>query len=230
MEHMPPEARAAVRGTAGVLIAGAASLAGVLVLLITEGRWDPVQDLDHSVAGALHNAVRDRPAIVHALDVIAVVCGPAVFRTAVVAVSVVLWVQGWRRLAAWSTAVMVAGGIVGVAMKYAVGRARPILPDPVAVAPGYSFPSGHALTSALCCGILLVVAAATTGKVKTAAIAAGALVALTGFDRVALGVHYTSDVLAGWCTAAAIVLGSLHTARLARLRFRRKAPAGTTAA
>ena len=225
-----PEARVAVRGSAGVLIAGAASLVGVLVLLAAEGRWEPVENLDTGVAGSLHDAVRDHPSAVRALDVIAQVCGPAVFRVTVAVVAVVLWTRGWRRLAAWCLATVTFGGIVGVAMKYAVARARPVLPDPVAVAPGYSFPSGHALTSALCCGILLVAAAVTHTYARQVAALSVVLVAVTGLDRVALGVHFVSDVLAGWFTAGAIVLGGLAAVRLDRLRFRRRSAVGTTAA
>jgi membrane-associated phospholipid phosphatase len=230
--QMPPEARVAMRSMAGVLAGGAASLAGVLVLLLAEGRWDPIEDVDVGVATALHDAVRDHPNIVSALDVVAKVCGPGVFRAAVVLAAIVLWVRGWRRLAAWCGAVVVLGGLIGVGMKYAVARARPVLPDPVAAAPGYSFPSGHALTSALCCGILLVVAAVTASRAvqRAGAAAAAVLVLLTGFDRVALGVHFTSDVLAGWCTAGAVVLGGLGAVHLDRLRFRRRSRVGTTAA
>jgi undecaprenyl-diphosphatase len=228
--EMPPEATVAVRGMAGVLAAGAVSLAGILALLAAEGRWDPVEDLDVSVATALHNAVRDHPAVVHALQVVAVVLGPGVFRTVVGLVAVALWVRGWRRLAAWCVAVAAVGGLIGVGMKYAVARARPVLPDPVAAASGYSFPSSHALNSALCCGILLVVAIVAAPEARWQAVAIGApLVVLVGFDRVALGVHFTSDVLAGWCTAGAVVLGALGAVRLDRLRFRRRARPGTQA-
>jgi membrane-associated phospholipid phosphatase len=227
--ELPPEAAVAVRGTAGVLAAGGVSLAGALILLAAEGRWDPLQDLDVSVATNLHEAVRDHPAVVRALDVIALVGEPTVFRVLVVVTVIVLWARGWRRLAAWCAAVMAVGGLVGVGMKYAVARARPVLPDPVAAASGYSFPSSHALNSALCCGALLVALAATNRRVKPAALAAAVVVALVGFDRIALGVHFTSDVIAGWFTAGAVVLGALAGVHLDRLRFRRRSRSGTPA-
>lgn len=218
------------RPPAAVLLAGAVSLAGILVLLAAEGRWDPVEDLDVSVATTLHNAVHGHPAVVRALEVGAAALSPAVFRTAVGLTVAALWVRGWRRLAAWCVGVAAAGGLVGVGMKDAVARARPVLPDPVAAAPGYSFPSGHALNSALCCGILLVVATVAAPRAWRQVVAIGAvLVALTGFDRVALGVHFASDVLAGWCTAAAVVLGALGAVHLDRLRFRGRARPATPA-
>jgi membrane-associated phospholipid phosphatase len=222
----PPEAQVAARGTAGVLVAGAVSVAGALLLLAAEGRWDPVEDLDVSVAGSLHDAVRGHPGAIRALEVIASVFEPGVFRVAVAAVAIALWVRGWRRLAAWCATVTAVGGLVGVAMKYVVARARPVLPDPVAAAPGYSFPSGHALNSVLCLGVLLVVAAVVRpGSARRLAAPAALVAGLIGFDRLALGVHYTSDVLAGWCTAAAIVFGALAAVHPDRLRAGRTAPA-----
>jgi undecaprenyl-diphosphatase len=85
-----------------------------------------------------------------------------------------------------------------------------VLPDPVAHASGYSFPSGHALNSFLCVGILIMVFLPVLRPAgKTVAYAIGAaLVLLTGYDRVALGVHYVSDVLAGWGAALACIAGT----------------------
>ena len=40
-----------------------------------------------------------------------------------------------------------------------------------------------------------------------------AVVLLTGFDRVALGVHYVSDVLAGWVVALAVLAGTARPSR-----------------
>ena len=229
-EPVPPEARVAARGVAGVLIAGAVSLAGVLGLLVAEGRWTPLERLDTGVAGDLHRAVAGHPTAIRTLKVLAVALEPGLFRLAIALVAVVLWVRGWRRLAAWAVAVAAVGGLVAVLMKYVVARARPVLPDPVAAAGGYSFPSGHAANSALCCGILLVVAhylLAHRGR-RLAWAAAAVLVLVTGFDRVALGVHFVSDVVAGWFVAGVIVFGGLVAVRPERLTFRRSTHRETT--
>ncbi len=100
---------------------------------------------------------------------------------------------------------MAVGGILGVLLKLLVDRARPAFPEPVAHASGYSFPSGHALNSMLGVGVLLLVFLPVlrgTGRI-IAYVAGAAVVLLTGYDRVALGVHYVSDVLAGWVVALA---------------------------
>ena len=85
------------------------------------------------------------------------------------------------------------------ALKEIVGRARPVLPDPVATAPGMSFPSGHALGATIGCCLLLLIALRflPRGGRVAAVIAAGLIVGAVGFARVVLGVHFVSDVLAG---------------------------------
>jgi membrane-associated phospholipid phosphatase len=81
--------------------------------------------------------------------------------------------------------------------------------DPVATAPGYSFPSGHALNTMVVGASAVVLGwSATRGRPwRRAALvsAAAALVLATGFDRVGLGVHYVTDVVGGWLLGLAVV-------------------------
>jgi undecaprenyl-diphosphatase len=104
---------------------------------------------------------------------------------------------------------MAVGGILGVLLKLLVGRDRPELLDPVAQAAGYSFPSGHALNSALAAGVFLLVLLpfVRDHPGRRAALWAGVILLplLTGLSRVFLGVHYTSDVVAGWLLGVAVV-------------------------
>jgi undecaprenyl-diphosphatase len=147
---------------------------------------------------------------VSALDAGSVALDPMVFRAIVLGVAIWLWHRGAQRLAAWAVVTMAIGGILGVALKLLVDRARPAFPEPVAHASGYSFPSGHALNSMLGVGVLLLVfLPVLRGAGRLLAYLAGAaVVLLTGFDRVALGVHYVSDVLAGWVVALAVLAGT----------------------
>ena len=89
-------------------------------------------------------------------------------------------------------------------MKEVVSRDRPKLEDPVATAWGKSFPSGHAFTSTAMYGaLLLVFLPAIPKRFRPWAFAAYAtLVAAIAFSRLALGVHFVSDVVGG------IVLGA----------------------
>ncbi len=86
-----------------------------------------------------------------------------------------------------------------------VDRARPIVADPVAHAGGLSFPSGHAQNAVVAWGVLLLVfLPVLRGRWRVVAvIAAVAVVLAIGFARVALSVHFVSDVLAGYALGAA---------------------------
>ena len=214
--HRPAEqrspAREPKRGLVGRLVLGGAVAALIAVpflmlMLLVESEWEPLERLDRSVADSLNSLARGDSALVRALDVGAVALGPWVFRLAVVAVAVWLWLRHARRLAIWAVVTMVVGGVLGVVLKLLVDRARPAFPEPVAHASGYSFPSGHALNSMLGVGVLILIflpVLSRTGRVVAYALGA-AVVLLTGFDRVALGVHFVSDVVAGWVVAIAVL-------------------------
>jgi membrane-associated phospholipid phosphatase len=112
-----------------------------------------------------------------------------------------------RRMALWVTTTMAVGGLLGMLLKLLVGRHRPDLLDPVARAAGYSFPSGHALNVALAAGVFLLVFLPLVRGRRRALLWAAAVVAtvVTGLCRIALGVHWTSDVVGGWVLGLAVV-------------------------
>ncbi|HEV8439409.1 MAG TPA: phosphatase PAP2 family protein [Methylomirabilota bacterium] len=103
----------------------------------------------------------------------------------------------------WLVAIAAAGGgFLSTAMKELFGRGRPdVVPHLVAVA-SPSFPSGHSMLAAiiyLTLGALLARFAARRRTKIYLLTAALALSFLVGSSRVYLGVHYPTDVLAGWC-------------------------------
>jgi undecaprenyl-diphosphatase len=108
-----------------------------------------------------------------------------------------LFLAGRRRDAAF---VLVAAGgamLVTNAMKFILARPRPAGGGLVSVS-SYSWPSGHASSSIAFYGALAILAA-RPGAARWAIWAAAALVtAAVGASRVYLGVHYPTDVLAGW--------------------------------
>ncbi|HKB70211.1 MAG TPA: phosphatase PAP2 family protein [Thermoanaerobaculia bacterium] len=117
------------------------------------------------------------------------------------AVALVLGRMGARRrLHAFLLAII--GAVVWVQLfKRLFHRARPDLFDPLANAIGFSFPSGHSALAAAFFGSVAGLAAASSKRGRHAAVylACGvAAVFLVGFSRVALGVHWPTDVLAGW--------------------------------
>lgn len=206
----PAQVRLAGRIAAGAAVAGLITVPFLGLLLLVRSKNDRLQAIDVGVAADLHGWALQHPSVVKTLIVLQDVLSPNVFRLAVVLVAVALWRSGARRLAVWAVVTTASGALLGVVLKQLVQRARPSFPDPVSLAGSYSFPSGHALGSFLGAGVLLVIALPVlrrTGKVLAWA-AAVSVVLLTGFDRIALGVHYVSDVVAGWTAAGALLAGT----------------------
>jgi undecaprenyl-diphosphatase len=131
-------------------------------------------------------------AVVYSLTVIAVLA---------------LWLLGKRPAARHLAVVMGVAGIVNNAVKMSIGRARPeaFFGDLPA---SYSFASGHALFAGCLYGVLggMLAAAATHGWQCAAILACSlALIGGIGLSRVYLGVHYPTDVIAGFALAALII-------------------------
>ncbi len=149
----------------------------------------------------------DEPHAVGFLNGVSTVLDPWTLRAVAAGSVVLLAVRGQRRLALWAGTTVVVAGVLGFTLKLIVARSRPSLPDPVSTAPGASFPSGHALNSFVILGVLvLLVLPMIPRRLRPVVWAlAGATVALVGFARVALGVHYVSDVVAGWLIGAGLV-------------------------
>jgi undecaprenyl-diphosphatase len=114
------------------------------------------------------------------------------------------------RLAVFLVATSLTGGLIDTVVKIAVDRDRPSLEAPVATAHGQSFPSGHAMSSTVVYGALLLVLlpALPRGARRPALFLAVVLVLAIGFTRLALGVHYISDVLGGYVLGLAWLTAS----------------------
>ncbi len=110
-----------------------------------------------------------------------------------------------RSALVYGAALLVATGWTQF-VKVALGRARPLGGELLAA--GYSFPSGHSLNSTVTYGLIALLVWRTrlprSLRVATA-VALVILVVLIGLSRIALGVHYPSDVLGGWLAGVAIV-------------------------
>jgi undecaprenyl-diphosphatase len=103
-------------------------------------------------------------------------------------------------------AMTVAGGwIANTAVKLLVGRERPQIVPHLMEAGGDSFPSGHSFNSAVVYIAMALAFAALSRRhsVRYTLIAAAmAISALVAWSRVLLGVHFPSDVIAGWLGGA----------------------------
>ena len=126
---------------------------------------------------------------------------------------------GRRRIVMAGALVVAWGGAILLysLTKHFVMRPRPPVRIQLAHAGATSFPSGHAtqsLATFVALAALVVVASLRTGAAAAVGIAIG-LAAAVGWSRVYLGVHWTTDVIAGWLIGAAWVSSVLWLSRRA---------------
>ncbi|MER5743341.1 phosphatase PAP2 family protein [Streptomyces sp. NPDC002225] len=179
------------------------------LLALVAVRWSPLMDLDRTVADTLHRGAVTEPGLVHVNRVLTDWFWDPWTMRALIAVAVVaLWWRGARPLAVWVAATSLLGTLAQQGLKSAVGRERPRWPDPVDSAHYAAFPSGHALTAVVTCGLLLWLLrryGAGPRLWRGALVVAGVSVVGVGVTRLYLGVHWLSDVLGGWLLGAALV-------------------------
>jgi undecaprenyl-diphosphatase len=135
--------------------------------------------------------------------------------------------RGWRREAILFSITMCGASLLDVTLKHTFQRARPVPFFNIVAPSSYSFPSGHSLASFCFYGAL---AAILTTRLENLRIriflwtGAVILILLIGLSRIYLGVHYTTDVIAGFAAALIwIVVVAFAEQRLARRRIKKRA-------
>ena len=178
----------------------------------------PLGTIDVNVAAWLH--ARATPAWTSVMSVVSDFGAPL---TDIVIASVVALLLLWKRARSWLLALVLAvpgGALLNVIIKHLIHRHRPIFEDPIQTLTSYSFPSGHAMGSTLLYGILaaIVIAYVRDRRLCVLAVASAAsVVAMICFSRIYLGLHYLSDVVAGFL-AGVIWLGACLAAVAALYR------------
>lgn len=112
--------------------------------------------------------------------------------------------RGSRRPAALLTVSLVGSTVINSILKIMYRRARPTFFTHIVQEKSYSFPSGHAMASAALAGCGCVLAWPTALRYPMIA-GSAVYVPAVGATRMYLGVHYPSDILAGWCVSLAWV-------------------------
>jgi membrane protein DedA with SNARE-associated domain/membrane-associated phospholipid phosphatase len=161
---------------------------------------DPLVRFDQTLATTLHRWAT--PTATTIFVGISTLGEPVVLMLGVVVALFYGWRRQWLHLGTWLTG-LGGGEVLNQVIKYVVARPRPVFAQPVIPESGYSFPSGHALLSLIAYGLLayFAVLGLRTWRARTGVVcAAGLLVLVIGFSRLYLGVHYFSDVVAGYAT------------------------------
>lgn len=97
--------------------------------------------------------------------------------------------------------------LLNIAAKQFFARERPSLWESIAPEHNYSFPSGHAMGSMTLAATLIGLSWTTRWRWPVLIVMAP-FVLLVGFSRLYLGVHFPSDILAGWAVATAWVVAA----------------------
>jgi undecaprenyl-diphosphatase len=145
------------------------------------------------------------PAMLNAARDISALGGPAVLTLLTAAVSLFLALNGKKHMALFVCGSIGSGLLVSSLLKDSFDRPRPDLVPHEVYAASYSFPSGHSMLSALTYLTLGAILARSHERKLLKAyflLLATFLTGLIGVTRVYLGVHWPTDVLAGWTAGA----------------------------
>ena len=185
--------------------------AGLLFLLTVLVFVDLARDVvttgalpyDRSVMLWLH--VRESPGMTTTMSAVTELGGVVAVPIIAVAWAGLLWWRGRRRDAALLAAAVIGSTLLNAVLKAVFQRDRPDFWEHLVVEDSYSFPSGHAMASMSLAAALVVIAWSSRWRWPAIALAT-VYVLVVGVSRLYLGVHFPSDVLAGWCVAVAWVV------------------------
>ncbi|TDW89868.1 MULTISPECIES: diacylglycerol kinase family protein [Kribbella] len=230
MNHHPP----GPIGRVLTVVLGALPFAVITVLVF--GHWPPLARWDQSVAARAASYGAAHESVVDVWQVIGAVVLPWTSRAVIVVVAAYLWHRRARLLTVWL--LTSAGAELGLvqAVKAIFERERPALM--LVENGGFSYVSGHATAAFVMAGALGVVLPSVRGWRRRfrllVLLPVIAVVWIASADRIALNVHYVSDVLGGWALGLAILTATSigFGLRPGLRRRRRRTPSdgdGTTA-
>lgn len=197
-------------------------LGGVVFALLATGMTasESIVHLDTDVADALHRHAAEHPLIVRCFHVVTWF-GTFWALTALSLVAIIAIARiGQRRLALAWLITLAGSGLAVELLKQVFERPRAVWEQPLAFEDSYSFPSGHSSGSTVGYGLLAYcLALRWPARRRRLGLAAGlaAWVLLIGCSRMYLGVHYLSDVLAGfafglmWLAACLVVIEEVRS-------------------
>lgn len=186
--------------------------AALLTGLVAVG-WQPLLHVDRQIAAALHEQALIRPNWTATNRVLSDwVWDPWTMRALLAAAFVRLWRTGQRPLAYWAAASAAACTALQQLLKAVIDRERPDWQPAVDSAHYAAMPSGHAMTAAFTCLFLLWLTHRTGAArhICHAVLVIGAIsVVGVCVTRMALGVHWMTDTLAGALLGVALAVAAV---------------------
>jgi undecaprenyl-diphosphatase len=164
--------------------------------------------MDEQLRAALH--AQASPELTRFMIAVSRFGGPSWLVPVGIALALAFLIHGWRRGALLIIITLSGAGLLNTLLKQTFARTRPEAFFDYPLPLSQSFPSGHAIFAASVFGglaVLLTDRISRTSLQVLVWVVAVTLVLLVGISRVYLGVHYPSDVLAGYAVAVFWVVG-----------------------
>ena len=203
-EEKQADRRFGVRAVLAFIAVGLVGVPFAILTVLVTSKSNALARIDDATTNALHRYAISHHTFTDVMKFISTVAGPVGWWIVLAPLCAWLLIARRFRLAAFVAVTAIGSSLLNLLIKTVVDRARPHLVDPVSAAAGTSFPSGHTQSATVGFTILIVillpVVPRSAGVVLWIAGAVG--VGLVGFSRIALGVHYLSDVV------GALVIGS----------------------
>lgn len=180
--------------------------------LLVDHRWSPLIDADHDLSVDPFELTRDHGWLRDLARGVAAATQPNIVVLVGLVAAAALAVKGYRRAGIWTVLVLAVARLGYWLVKELVDRQRPHWAHPIENPPGYSFPSGHATVNTAAMAVAVVLASMLIRRrgLRRTLIGLAVLVALVvAADRILLGVHNVSDVVAGVLLGVAIALFAL---------------------
>lgn len=181
-------------------------------LVVEVSSQDDIVEFDKAAADQAFELKQNAPWLPELFNAISFLGAPYWFWVLIGGVAIYLWMHHRRRLVAFLLTSTIGGSILNTIVKTVVDRPRPSYADPAAVTfqKGKSFPSGHAMSSTIAYGALLLIFLPMIPR-RYRKWAVGGYIfleALIGLSRLGLGVHYISDVAGGYLLGLAWLTAS----------------------
>ena len=185
------------------MLAGALFCLLVVVVLAVVYRADvrELDSIDNGMGSGPQGWTYRHQATQQFLMLVAVVFGTVPMTVYTVLTAGLLAFRRHVRAAVWTVGVMAGASLTTYVLKGALRRHRPVWQDPVTTLTSFSFPSGHATEIGAAAGVVIVLTLLLVrrrGLRRVLYAVALGLALLVGLDRILLGVHHASDVMAGW--------------------------------
>ncbi|GAA5114362.1 hypothetical protein GCM10023339_19900 [Alloalcanivorax gelatiniphagus] len=200
---MTPASRNRTLGWAAL----AAVLFGVLGVLVTQDR-SPLDAVD-TEGRRLEDWADDHSVLVDALRVIEVAFGTIGMTVLTVLLVAVLLLRRQRWAAVLAAVVMAVTSVATTGLKIWLGRDRPEWQDTLGLHDNYSYPSGHASSTAAFAALLVMLLVLFVRRTSLRRVGITLVVAwwlLVCVDRVLLGRHFPTDVIGGSALGVGIFL------------------------